>query len=143
MLSCTICIYRFLFTLNLSYFRSYYYLHLQLFIISYIFNDLTFLFPLFPYSILSGRQIQRLLPTFLRPLFDPLLGLIFDSKFINLDTEHFKKAVMANVGEYTFQEGELGYSFMPFLPVIFISFPLSFPLPLPLPLTLPLALSLS
>ena len=55
----------------------------------------------------SGRQIQRLLPTFLRPLFDPLLGLIFDSKFINLDTEHFKKAVMENVGEYTFQEGEL------------------------------------
>ena len=36
---------------------------------------------------------------------DPLLGMVFDSKFINLDTEHFKNAVIENVGESTFQEG--------------------------------------
>ena len=31
--------------------------------------------------------------------------MVFDSKFINLDTEHFKRAVIENVGELTFQEG--------------------------------------
>ena len=80
-------------------------------IILFYYTRNLFLLPIyylfFCFFMSSGRQIQRLLPTFLRPLFDPLLGLIFDSKFINLDTEHFKKAVMENVGEYTFQEGEL------------------------------------
>ena len=52
-----------------------------------------------------GRQIQSMIPQGLRSLFDPFLAMIYDSKFINLDTEHFKRAVIENVGESTFQEG--------------------------------------
>ena len=52
----------------------------------------------------TGRQIQRLLPLWLRTLLDPLLGLLFDNKVVNLDTEHFKACVYENLGDYTFQE---------------------------------------
>jgi hypothetical protein len=37
-------------------------------------------------------------------MFDPILAFVFDFKLVNLDTEHFKRAVKENVGEYTFQE---------------------------------------
>ena len=46
-----------------------------------------------------------MIPQGLRSLFDPFLAMIYDSKFINLDTEHFKRAVIENVGQSTFQEG--------------------------------------
>ena len=52
----------------------------------------------------TGRQLQRILPTWLRKFLDPLLGLLFDNKVVNLDTEHFKACVYENLGDYTFQE---------------------------------------
>ena len=52
----------------------------------------------------TGKQLQRLLPLWLRKYLDPLLGLLFDNKVVNLDTEHFKQVVYENMGDYTFQE---------------------------------------
>jgi TAG lipase/steryl ester hydrolase/phospholipase A2/LPA acyltransferase len=41
----------------------------------------------------AGRQVQRLLPTWVRRFADPWLSLVFDNKIVNLDTEHFKSVV--------------------------------------------------
>jgi predicted acylesterase/phospholipase RssA len=52
----------------------------------------------------TGQLFQKLIPSSVKWLFDPILALLFDFKLVNLDTEHFKQAVRQNVGEFTFQE---------------------------------------
>lgn len=47
--------------------------------------------------------MQYYTPQWLRPIVNPLLYIIFDKKFINLDTEYFKSVVMDLAGLWTFQ----------------------------------------
>lgn len=51
-----------------------------------------------------ARRLNYLVPQGLRWITFPIFSSIFDKKLLNLDTEHFKKAMMQNVGLYTFQE---------------------------------------
>ncbi len=51
-----------------------------------------------------GKKIQRFLPKSLYTFGSWLLSLIFDGKLFNLDSKHFKRVVLDNVGTYTFQE---------------------------------------
>eukprot|EP00981_Chlorochromonas_danica_P005504 scaffold1116_cov180-Ochromonas_danica.AAC.4 len=51
-----------------------------------------------------ARRLNYLVPQGLRWLTFPIFSSIFEKKILNLDTEHFKKAMMQNVGLYTFQE---------------------------------------
>lgn len=49
-------------------------------------------------------RLNYLVPQGLRFITSPIFSSIFDKKILNLDTEHFKKALMQDVGLYTFQE---------------------------------------
>lgn len=51
-----------------------------------------------------ARRLHYLVPQGIRWITFPLFSSIFDSKILNLDTEHFKKALVQNCGLYTFQE---------------------------------------
>jgi TAG lipase/steryl ester hydrolase/phospholipase A2/LPA acyltransferase len=51
-----------------------------------------------------GKKIQQLLPQSLYTFGSWLLSVIFDGKMFNLDSKHFKRVVLDNVGTYTFQE---------------------------------------
>ena len=51
-----------------------------------------------------AKKLQKLIPENLRWIGDILLCFIFDGKIVNLDTEHFKRVVLDNVGTCTFQE---------------------------------------
>lgn len=51
-----------------------------------------------------GKKIQQLLPQSLYTFGSWLLSVIFDGKIFNLDSKHFKRVVLDNVGTYTFQE---------------------------------------
>eukprot|EP01035_Chromulina_nebulosa_P019747 gene19747-25679_t len=71
-------------------------------------NLLQFRYQFFKYSTEvkspTGKWILYYTPKIFKPLFQPILSLIFDKKIINLDTEHFKKVVINLAGHYTFQE---------------------------------------
>lgn len=51
-----------------------------------------------------ARKLESLLPQSWRHIGNRILSLIFDGKIFNLDTEHFRRAVIDTVGSYTFQE---------------------------------------
>lgn len=51
-----------------------------------------------------AKKLQTLIPENLRWIGDILLSFIFDGKIVNLDTEHFKRVVLDNIGTWTFQE---------------------------------------
>ena len=51
-----------------------------------------------------AKKLQKFVPLNLRWIADTILCFIFDGKIVNLDTEHFKRVVLDNVGTCTFQE---------------------------------------
>ena len=51
-----------------------------------------------------GQSIQRACPSFLLPIMNPILSLVFDWKIQNLDIKHLQECCIGNVGRFTFQE---------------------------------------
>eukprot|EP01032_Pedospumella_encystans_P008825 gene8825-10437_t len=51
-----------------------------------------------------ARRLNYFVPQGLRWITQPIFGYIFDKKILNLDTEHLKQCLIADVGLYTFQE---------------------------------------
>lgn len=51
-----------------------------------------------------AKKLESLLPDSWRLVGNRILSIIFDGKIFNLDTEHFRRAVIDTVGSHTFQE---------------------------------------